>query len=293
VNWLTWRVHRNAAYWIVASAIVAIATMTVGSVAIAVATHGGCLSARCTQDDLAGARVWIDLSRWLLVAFPAAFGVFMGAAVIPRERQDGTLPFTWGQDASPREWLWKRVALLLVFAVALSVIIAALAWAWVARISQLDYGVNQWDLFDIAGLTPVAYAVFGLGIGVFVGMVIRSVVGALAATALAFVFARAGMLLIRWHLAPVEQAWYPATTPHGAPAGAVMLADNLVDRAGALVSALPSGSSLDGLYERVTYQPATHFWAIQGAEAAIFITAGMVAFCACALLLRRLVRHRF
>jgi ABC-2 family transporter protein len=175
--------------------------------------------------------------------------------------------------------------------------------------------------FAMRGVAPVAYAVFALVLGVAVGLVLRRTVPAMAVTLAVFTFVQVAVpLWIRPHLVPpVTQTVTIADHLDGielpGPGGPVrvsvttpnrrdwILSDQTVDASGRAVAVpawlggcLPQPGSATGKVElraclarlgdlgyrqRVVYQPASRFWALQWAETALFgVLSGLLTwFC--------------
>jgi len=172
--------------------------------------------------------------------------------------------------------------------------------------------------FATHGIAPVGYAAFGFTLGVTAGLIIRRAVPAMAVTLAIFAAAQIMMpLWVRPHLIPAQHATVAigrdvtlnnyTVTNGGAPRfalttgtvpgqpGAWVIASSAVDRAGQPVGTIPaacvkqfanSDGGLDclggqGIRMTVSYQPASRYWALQSAEAGIFLAlaAALAGFC--------------
>jgi len=107
----------------------------------------------------------------------------------------------------------------------------------------------EWSFFEVVGPAPVAYAVFGLALGLAAGSIVQRTVPAMAATLLAFVPARTAVHLWRPWLMPPLEVRLPA--PASALEGAMQLS--------------PGGGY--GVQTDTLYQPADRFWTSQTAPA--------------------------
>jgi hypothetical protein len=175
--------------------------------------------------------------------------------------------------------------------------------------------------FAMRGIAPVGYAVFALVLGVAVGLVLRRTVPAMAVTLAVFTLVQIAVpLWVRPHLVPpvtqtVTIADNIASIGFPGPGGPVrlevttgqrsdwILSNQTVDATGR-AAAVPSwfGDCLPptsagpgkgamraclarlgdlGYRQRVVYQPASRFWALQWAETALFLgLAGLLTwFC--------------
>lgn len=177
-------------------------------------------------------------------------------------------------------------------------------------------------LFATRGITPVGYAAFACALGVTAGVLIRRTVPAMATTLAVFALVQLTWpSLVRQHLHPAAHTFVALTTsnisslavgPHstltvnaptvGSPAGAWILSTRTVTPGGHPFSAgtipacqgssfAPCQAALGHLHLRdlITYQPTSHFWALQGEETAIFVAlaVALAGFCAWWLSRRR------
>jgi ABC-type xylose transport system permease subunit len=162
--------------------------------------------------------------------------------------------------------------------------------------------------FDITGITPIAYAVFAVALGIAAGTILRHVIPAMATTLAGFVLVRGavGLWLRPRFAAPIRHTFRLVNNISGAPPGAWILSKIVIDPSGRLYdpssptdvpaachAALFSNSAASclaahGFRRLVTYQPANRYWTFQAIEFAIFalLAAALVAF-ACALVFRR------
>ncbi len=164
--------------------------------------------------------------------------------------------------------------------------------------------------FASQGITPLGYAAFGFVLGATAGALIRRTVPAMAVTLVIFAALQIAMpLWIRPHLFPARHAVVAVTSldslrPDNIPghAGAWLLSSETVDAAGQPVHAAPAacpppavvkGASTggersylaclasQGLREAFSYQPASRYWAFQGAETAVYLAlaVGLAGYC--------------
>jgi ABC-type transport system involved in multi-copper enzyme maturation permease subunit len=298
MTWLAWRQSRAQ----VAVLALAVAAATV----VLVATHGHVAGA--DLDDLGTGYQSLRLLGTGLIGLPAFLGAFWGAPLIARELESGTHRLVWTQGVSRRRWLTTRLAVLALAAVALTSL-ASLVFTWWSlpfdgtgnRIGTANFGQR--------GIAPMAYALFAIALGTLLGAVIRRTLPAMAATLLGFFVVRfTFQLVVRSHLLatvtvmrPTEQ-FGPAPGPN-ATDGAWVLSSHTVDAAGHAVShsrldqavaaachVTPATTPDDlarcawrlGFEDVARIHPASHFWALQAMESAVFLglaallTAGAV-----------------
>ncbi len=186
MTWLIWRQHRNQ---------VALAGIALGALAIVLAItgvhmastyHSALRSCGATGScDSVGDGLFngdgavIDLVNFTVVV-PLILGLFWGAPVVAREIEEGTHMLIWTQSVTRRHWLaGKTVALLCATASIGGVLAVAVTW-WSRTLDLSQH--NRFNKFDVQGIVPVAYAIFGAALGLAAGAVIRRTLPALAAT---------------------------------------------------------------------------------------------------------------
>jgi hypothetical protein len=166
-------------------------------------------------------------------------------------------------------------------------------------------------VFATHGITPLGYAAFAFTLGVTAGALIGRTVPAMAVALAVFAVIQIAIpLWIRPHLFPARQTAFPVTSLEstsltistdnssnsfvlgalnvpGQP-GAWTLSSTTVNAAGQETTTAPAicvtPSVLDsnagfagclashGFQEEISYQPASRYWAFQGAETAIYLT---------------------
>jgi hypothetical protein len=177
-------------------------------------------------------------------------------------------------------------------------------------------------LFAARGVIPIGYAAFAFTLGVFLGMVIRRTVPAMAATLAIYIAAVAAMpLWVRAHMAPVVHTTVPLDVDNlqgfvmnrdgtdfkiiGDPSipGAWVLGNETIGADGR-----PFNGPLDpsrcggeraprgciewigtlGLRQDVAYHPLSQFWSLQWAETGIFLGLAALLGFACVWWVRRM-----
>jgi hypothetical protein len=246
----------------------------------------------------------------LMYVMPALIGIFWGAPLIGREIETGTYRLAFNQSVSRTRWLATK---LIVIGGASMASVGLLSWAITAwghhfnnRMTPLVYGAR--------GIVPIGYALFAFVLGVTMGMLIRRTVPAMAATLAIYIPAAISMRLwIRAHLAPAVHTTTPLdlsriqhllVTPDGpitvvsgvTPSNSWVLTNTTITATGHIfagpgnpqycganqgIQACINWMGSLGLREDLTYQPASHFWALQWAETGIFVAASvlLIGFC--------------
>jgi hypothetical protein len=299
MTWLIWRQHRNQA---------AVAGIALGALAVILAITGVHMASTyhaalrtCgptgTCDSVGdglfnGDGAIIDLVNFTVVV-PLILGLFWGAPLLAREIEEGTHKLIWTQSVTRRRWLASKTVVLLC-ATALIGGVLALAVTWWSRTLDLSQH-NRFDKFDVQGIVPVAYAIFGAALGLAAGIVIRRTLSALAATLAIMVGLRIVIAnYLRPHyMTPMTKLTSIAASNTGLSGSNLALHSQMVTGTGAnisnndLLSALPGACSRylgttraqvfsclgsQGWQEKIIYQPANRFWAFQVIESGIFLT---------------------
>ncbi|WP_328720817.1 hypothetical protein OHT52_16025 [Streptomyces sp. NBC_00247] len=248
-----------------------------------------------SQQHLRTARSWVEL---LLVLLPAVYGAFMAGPAIGRELESGTHRLAWTQSVSPARWLTAKLAVPTAAAVAATLVLTGIT-AWAAGQSE-EY--NEGWYFDgvrsASGVLPLAYALFGLAVGTFTGLLLRRTLASIAVTVVAHGIVAYGLSRGRARL------WPTVTATYGTSENSDFHADRWVTGWGYLTStgerlsgdtcagpARESDPCMDalGVTQRyVDYHPESHRWPLQLVESGILLAAAALAVYLAYRLLRRL-----
>jgi hypothetical protein len=151
----------------------------------------------------------------LLVGVPAVIGAFWGAPLVAREIDNRTHQLAWGQSITRVRWLATKLAVVGAAAVVVTGVLSTLlSWA----VGPYDERVGSRFVpmsFDARDVAPIGYAVFAFALGVFIGLLVRRTLPALALTLVVFAAVQLVMGLgVRSHLIPPETTSIPvnATT---------------------------------------------------------------------------------
>jgi hypothetical protein len=314
MNFLVWRLHRHQVYW-AGGALAALAVvLIVTGIQMAHDYHAFFATCSATQScSDAGSVLFrgdgaiIDVVNATLIV-PLLFGLFWAAPLVAKEYEEGTQNLAWTQGVTRRHWLSANVMWVFVAAVVWASALTILVSWWHSPENALS---TRFNAFDIQGIVPVAYAVFAVALGLAVGSMFRRVVPAIAATLGVFLALRiVTVVYIRPHfMTPIAKMLPFGFSTDGTPAGAWILSSGLVGpnghyfgdrlsleqvpevcRTGAFggKGITPTCLAAHGFHQRITFQPASRFWAFQGIEAAIFVllAVALVAF-AYRMVLRR------
>jgi hypothetical protein len=261
--WLTWRQHR----W----AIIGVAVLAVCATCALISTQNG----RVGGLLMAGFYGLI-----VQIAFGAVVGVFWGAPLIARELEERTYFVAWGQDVTPVKWLRGKALLL-----------GGLAMVFGALLGVGDGigGVRQtWGAFEFNPLVQAGYALFGFALGVFIGLLSRHVVTAMAATLVFYTAVRAVIsVAVRDHYLPAQRTVVRWDSTPVLPGGALELGGGFVgadldpvpvlDRCAGLINAnscMRAANAAIGTY--TDYQPVGMVWVFQLIEFLVFVLLAAV-----------------
>ncbi|KIF79495.1 transporter [Streptomyces sp. 150FB] len=230
----------------------------------------------------------------LFVILPLLVGLFFGAPLIAREIEQGTHRLVWTQGVSRLRWATVKLGVVGLGTILISAVYAlGVSW-WYAPLAANGNGRFGYLWFDVQGVTPVAYTVFAVALGIFAGTVSRRVMPAMAVTLAGFAVVRVGIeTLARIHYIPAKTLTYALTSTRSPnPAsGDWVSALGIRDAAGKLVKENASigcgGGPGDaagecaksmarqglgpGSYNWQLYQPGDRFWAFQSVETGIFV----------------------
>ncbi|MEU9369817.1 transporter [Streptomyces avermitilis] len=259
-----------------------------------------------------------------VLALPAVIGMFWGAPLITRELEAGTHRLAWNQTVTRTRWLVTKLG-LAVLAAMTAAGLAGLAVTWWSGPIDRSAAGGEADsasvffpridpvVFGGRGVVPIGCAAFAFMLGVTLGVIVRRTLPAMAATLAVFAAVQVAMpLWVRPHLADSVDVTLPFTQARprsisldavsavdfGRP-GAWVLSEQTVNASGRAVG-LPASfsdcTSLSdctavlvkaGYRQRVIYQPADHFWALQWAEAGIFLGLAVALAGVCVWRIRR------
>jgi len=281
MTWTAWRLSRSSAV-----AVGAVAALSVMYLLWAGQQLRGSFASTGLQECLAGGRIrqdcsdvaytFFQLTRTMsggqpvvgvLSLMPGLIGAFVGAPLVAREIETGTLRLAWTQSVTRGRWLTTRsLVALLVVVLGVSVITAALTfWRW--PLDQVD-GRVEVNGYDVQGVVPAAYAVLAFCLGVAFGVLTRRVVTAIAATLGVFFLLRTLIeTVVRPRLlSPVTLSFTgdPPTDLDARLKGAWLLEERIPR----------PGSGFPTVY---TFQPADRFWPLQLLEAGILLAISAAA----------------
>lgn len=259
-------------------------------------------------------KYWTDGAVYALYALPGIVGLSVGAPLVAGELDRRTQRLAWTQGMSRRQWLSWKIAIgsaaVVIASGALTLLIEW--WASTANIALTSNARGPTrptivpSVFDVTGIVIIGYALFAFALGVALGAVIRRPGWTFAAAVPIFIVAR---LLVRFDVRPHLAA--PSTYTSLTGAFSAKLTDGWMLHWGILpagrtsplpghawstvprrftactsaaksqlaqthVTPWPHCLVVNHLRSVVSYQPASHYWPIQGAETGIFVAAAVL-----------------
>lgn len=264
---------------------------------------GDCLAARgqCTlaRDAFVGRYGAVFSLVSVLSFIPMLVGLFWAAPLIAREVEQGTHHLVWSQSISPGRWLVVKLSMLIAGALLVAVVVAGLFTWWSRPWTMLSVEGNGYSrinpsLFNLQGVVPIADMLFAFALGTAAGALIRRTVPAMAVTLAGYLGVRLGLQSLRANgFLPAKVVAFPFGTQNPrAGMGDWFLGESVVDQHGHPVSLAtlqtlcpaaatasgPRGTSTPcviahGYHFQDVFQPLNRFWALQGIESSILLTA--------------------
>ncbi len=226
-----------------------------------------------------------NLIAWFTLV-PGLVGVLLAAPFVT-DLERGTYRLDWTQSITRRRWMVGKLGVaVLTTAIAAVAFIALVTW-WRTPLVHVQGRMDN-SVFDSEGIVAIGYALFALGLAAALGAIWRRTVPALvSAFALYFAVRLFVDTWLRQRLVTplhatwavngrgpnLDKAWIISQVPSDRYGHAVSFAAlKCGPHAGAACSAaVPTKGSTQ--YFHAVYQPASHFWALQGVEFAIFAGA--------------------
>jgi hypothetical protein len=325
--WVTWRQHRSALTGAAALAVgVAVLLWIAGlrlhhAYAAAISCHpAGSLACGALINTFDGTEGFLS-NGLVLQVVPALIGAFIGAPVLARELENGTIRFAWTQGLGRLRWTLAKLAglgtLVVVAAGALSILMSwyygpyfaggnqALSFSEGGLVQASPFAVG---LFDLRGVTFAAWTLVAFAIGGLAGTLIRRVVPAIVTTLAVYAglaVLTGGRLRARYVTPLVTSnpnltgsAWIVGqhwTNRAGRPVSQSVI-DQVLLRGPASVAGkgpIPKASNtlqylLQHGYTQVTsYQPASRFWPFQWIEGGWLLALSALLIAVTVWLVRR------
>jgi hypothetical protein len=187
--WVTWRQHRATLTGV--SAVVGVAALFLLVMGLKVhhdyAALAACHGAGAVAcENRASARTSTDwtMANTILILMnlaPVLMGAFAGAPVLARELETGTFRYAWTQGfGRVRSTLARLVLIAIVLAAVSGALGVLFAWFFGPPMRNTGMTPGAATVFVTRGLAFPAWTLAAFAIGVFLGMLIRRVIPALA-----------------------------------------------------------------------------------------------------------------
>jgi hypothetical protein len=187
MTWLAWRQLRTPAAF-AALAVLAIMVLlgltgphllsVYNTVVAPCAAHGNCAFVTANFRGIDSELTHLSSSAVLIA--PVLFGIFLGAPLVARELEAGTYRLAWTQSVTRTRWIATRLTLVILVSVVLTGLLSTAVTWWQRPLDVVNSGL--WGNFDERDLVPVAFTVFSVALGAFLGAVARRTLVAMAAT---------------------------------------------------------------------------------------------------------------
>ena len=259
-TWLAWRNNRQAAVIGGVLAVAAAAALVVVAI-LEIAEPTGSVHTMSAA------------FQPLLIGAPAVAGVFMGAPLLSADFERGTHRLTWTQGMTRRHWAAANLSLLIALSALAAAVMSVDAQIWIARLPNTFN--STWGMYDLQAPVFFSYVLFAVALGAAAGAALRRTVPAMAATLGIFIVVRVAFVeLARPHLLPtITRVVVGAGNNSVVPPGAGCVDGTFLD---SQLNPLPPGSPLGANTPiSLVYQPAAHFWPMQGIEAGIFVVLAL------------------
>jgi len=201
--WVTWRQHRG----MLVSVTAVLAAVSVFLLIMGLKVHHdytalvNCRpvdSTSCTTLKSSFNNVDWTMGNTVLILMslaPALLGAFTGPAVLARELETGTFRYAWTQGIGRVRWTIAKLALLaFVIAILTGAFSQLFAWFFDPFLSFEGMNVLAATVFVTRGIAFAAWTLIAFAIGAFLGMLIRRIIPAMAATLGAYL----GVQLLAW-----------------------------------------------------------------------------------------------
>jgi len=322
VIWLSWRRHRFMLFALGALLVALAGWMAVVShlLHVTITDHGTNCGPCAHSFRSIGNQASIIML--LLFALPGIAGISLGAPLVARELEQRPQRLVWTQGTSRTRWLlvkWSVIGTTMLGALAVFQLVAH--WWGVGVMSLFPIGVSSFtgsspvepEIFGVTGVVPVAYALFAFSLGAALGAVLRRM--AWAIVTMIPIYAVTTWFVanyLRPHLAPLQ---FHAVSSSGTAVYGytvvqqqvwdVSLGYRLLPGFHHLVPAQSFNSLMNACYASVPhptftrcmarhgarvgefYQPGSHYWALQWAEAGIYVAASLALLGVALIAVRR------
>jgi hypothetical protein len=243
MTWLVWRQYRMQAA--IAGALLAAFALVLLVTGTQMASQWHTALSACTADRSCSSLVnslslgnhgVYDLTIFSLIV-PGVIGLLIGAPLVAGEVETGTSNFAWTQSITRSRWLLAKAGWLLLAAAVWGGCVAALVTWWSGPRNALYGNALQPNDFDMQGIVPVAYALFGMALGIAAGALLRRTLPAIAVTLTGFIAVRVVVAeVLRPHYLTAVTTYYSVVSNWTQPPGAWVLGSGVVNKSGQVLT---------------------------------------------------------
>jgi hypothetical protein len=185
---------------------------------------------------------------FLSLVVPGVLGLLLGAPIVAGEVETGTGSFVWTQSVTRGRWLLAKAGWLLLAAAVWGGCVAALVTWWSGPPNALYADAFHANEFDMQGIVPIAYSVFGVALGMAAGALLRRTLPAIAVTLAGFIGVRVLVAqFFRAHYLTPVTTYYSLTSNWQPAPGSWILGGGLVNKAGQAISMNPNAAVAQGV----------------------------------------------
>jgi ABC-type transport system involved in multi-copper enzyme maturation permease subunit len=279
--WVTWRQHRPTLISVPALlGAVAVFLLIAGlkihhDYAVLTACHPAG-SATCQKLNMNFNGTDWTLANTMLILLnlaPALIGAFAGAPVLARELETGTYRYAWSQGYGRTRWTVAKLTLIAVTVTAAAGAFSQLfAWFFQPFLRQENLSILNATVFDTEGVSLAAWTLAAFTIGALLGMLIRRIVPAMAATLGAYL----GLALLTWLF--LRKHYLPASvTSNGA-----VVTGRFTPSSPWVLSTWHTGTT-----QWWSYLPVSRFWPLQLIEGGWLLALSVILVAATVWLVRK------
>jgi hypothetical protein len=221
-----------------------------------------------------------------LILVPAVVGVFWGAPLLAKEFERGTHKLMWTQSVSRRHWLTVKLGVVGLVVALGGLVFGVIIEAWLRTFPGKSRPLDDFALFSLVGVVPVAWWLFAFVLGAAAGAVVRKTLPAIGITIAVSAAVLVGLVLLRpYYVAPqrVELTGDVPALQSVAASRYILVAPDGREydplRGPAECPPGPEqGKCLDaaGYRNFVEFQPLDRFWRFQWTEAGILFAGTLL-----------------
>jgi hypothetical protein len=217
--WVTWRQHRGLLISVATAFIVGVIGMLVEGLRI---HHDYAMMVACRPAASPACQQlshFFESTDWhqaqdihvAVLGAPALLTLFAGPPVLARELENSTYRYAWTQGIGRVRWtVAKLIFIGSVVTIAAFVIGELFGWFFAPFLTTLNTPLHSVGVFDTRGVAYAAWTLTGFCVGAFLGMLLRRVIPAMAATLGVYLaLATATLVYLRSHYPhyPVSTFW--------------------------------------------------------------------------------------